>query len=169
MNVFDFAMDIERSGRQFYRRLAQKTDNKGLKTIFTMMARDEDELLRKFQAMKVSAQSTTMEDSRALEYAENVFEEVLDESRALHLKNDLQAYNYVMKVEEDLCRLYEDAAAHESDTGVRNLLLRIAAEEHRELKNLQKIYDFVNAPNEFLAWGEFSNLDEFHNFGRDED
>jgi hypothetical protein len=27
----------------------------------------------------------------------------------------------------------------------------------------------VNAPNQYLAWREFSNLDEFRNFGRDVD
>jgi hypothetical protein len=48
------------------------------------------------------------------------------------------------------------------------LLRRIATEERRELESLRQLFDFVNAPNEFLAWGEFSNLNEFHNFGRGE-
>jgi hypothetical protein len=34
---------------------------------------------------------------------------------------------------------------------------------------VQNIYDFVNAPTQYLAWGEFSNLDEFRQFGRDLD
>ena len=105
----------------------------------------------------------------ALEEAPNIFKDVLDEQEALSVPDDLEAYNYVMKVEEGLCQLYENAADKENNEQVKNLLLKIAAQEHRELENLQKVYDFVNAPNEFLAWGEFSNLDEFHNFGRDED
>lgn len=169
MNVFDFAMDIERSGSRFYSQLAEKAEQKGVKTIFSMMAKDEEDLLQKFQAMKTSVQTTTMEDSVALEYVPNIFKEVLDEQEALNVSDDLEAYNYVMKVEEDLCRLYENAAEKEKNEQVKNLLLQIAAQEHRELESLQEIYDFVNAPNEFLAWGEFSNLDEFHNFGRDED
>ncbi|HXV21623.1 MAG TPA: hypothetical protein VD811_11625 [Desulfuromonadales bacterium] len=50
----------------------------------------------------------------------------------------------------------------------RALFRRIASEERRELESLRKLYDFVDAPNEYLARGEFSNLNEFHNFGRDE-
>ena len=169
MNVFDFAMDVERSGSRFYRQLAEKADQKGVKTIFSMMAKDEEDLLQKFQSMRTSVQTTTMEDSVELEYAPNIFKEVLDEREALNVSDDLEAYNYVMKVEEDLCRLYENAAAKEKNEQVKELLLKIAAQEHRELESLQEVYDFVNAPNEFLAWGEFSNLDEFHNFGRDED
>lgn len=169
MNVFDFAMNIERSGSRFYRHLAEKAEQRGLKTIFTMMAKDEEELLERLQAMKASVQTTTREDSMALEEAPNIFKDVLDEQEALSVPDDLEAYNYVMKVEEGLCQLYENAAEKENNEQVKNLLLKIAAQEHRELENLQKVYDFVNAPNEFLAWGEFSNLDEFHNFGRDED
>jgi hypothetical protein len=28
---------------------------------------------------------------------------------------------------------------------------------------------FANAPNQYLAWGEFSNLEEFRQFGREVD
>lgn len=31
------------------------------------------------------------------------------------------------------------------------------------------VFDFANAPSEYLAWGEFCNLEEFRQFGRDVD
>ncbi|BCR04116.1 ferritin [Desulfuromonas versatilis] len=166
MNVFDFAMDVERSGMKYYRRLANKTENKGIRRIFSMMAKDEEMLLRRFQAMRGRVQNTTMEDSRVLDYAANIFEGLLDDNDALRMETDLDAYNYVLEVEKAICQLYRDAAEREKNDEVRGLLRKIGAEEHRELESLEKIYDFVNAPNEYLAWGEFSNLDEFHNFGR---
>ena len=49
------------------------------------------------------------------------------------------------------------------------VLLRIAEEEHEHFNILENVFNFVNAPNQYLAWGEFSNLDEFRNFGRDVD
>ncbi|PLX83633.1 MAG: ferritin [Desulfuromonas sp.] len=168
MNVFDFAIDLERSGRQFFQKLAEKSEHEGVRTIFAMMAEDEQELLEKFQAMRVSTQASTMEDSWALEYAKNVFQEGLNEYEALQIDNSLEAYNYVMKVEKDIYSLYLKAAERETNGDVKGLLLKIAEEERRELDNIRRVYDFVNAPNEFLAWGEFSNLGEFYNFGRDE-
>jgi len=52
---------------------------------------------------------------------------------------------------------------------VRSLLLKIAGEEHKHFNILENIFHFVNAPNQYLAWGEFSNLDEFRQFGRQVD
>jgi len=168
MNVFDFAMEVERSGRQYYRKLAKSTDHTGVSRIYRMVADDEKELLEKFQAMKSSVQTTTLQESATLDGLSDRLKGILDENRAEGIESDLDAYNYVIEVEKDLCRLYDEAAERESDEAVRVLLQRISREERRELAQLEKIHEFVNAPNEFLAWGEFSNLDEFHNFGRDE-
>jgi rubrerythrin len=169
MNVFDFAMEVERSGSNFYRNLARRAASPGVRTIFSMMAKDEEQMLGRLQAMRAATQTTTLEDSRALEYVDNIFRHGLDEGEALRIDDDLGAYHYVIKVEEAICRLYEEAAGREPDPEVRGLLRRVADEEHRELDSLQRVYDFVNAPNEYLAWGEFSNPDEFRNFGRDVD
>ena len=49
------------------------------------------------------------------------------------------------------------------------MLRWLAAFERHELNEIEKLYDFANAPNCSLEWGEFSNLDEFHAFGRDVD
>jgi rubrerythrin len=168
MNVFDFAMEIERSGRNFYRNVAEKTGTAGVRTIFSMMAEDEQKLLERFRAMKATARSTTMQDSSVLESAASLLQGILNEREALQITDDLEAYHHVMGVEAAICRLYEEAAEREPNPEVQGLLRRIAAEERRELESLQRLFDFVNAPNEFLAWGEFSNLNEFHNFGRDE-
>jgi rubrerythrin len=168
MNVFDFAMEIERSGRNFYRSVAQKTGSSGVRTIFLMMAEDEQQLLERFRAMKATVQATTMQDSSVLEGSASVLQDILNEREALQIADDLEAYHYVMGVEAAICRLYEGAAGREPNPEVQGLLRRIAAEERRELDSLQRLFDFVNAPNEFLAWGEFSNLNEFHNFGREE-
>jgi len=168
MNVFDFAMEVERSGRKFYRKLAQSAGAAGVGRIFRMVADDETELLEKFRDMKNTVQTTTLQESQTLEQLSGRLKEILDENRADKIQSDLDAYNYVIEVEKGLCGLYDEAARREPDEEVRNLLKRISREERRELAQLEEIHGFVNAPNEFLAWGEFSNLDEFHNFGRDE-
>ena len=111
-----------------------------------------------------------MEDTTVLEQARNVFEVLLEQKETLGpIKGDLEGYRYAMKVEADSFRLYEDAAQKERNPDVKNLLLRIAGEERKHFSILQNILDFVNAPNQYLAWGEFSNIDEFRQFGRDVD
>ena len=170
MNVFDFAIKMELDGKAFYEKLAQGTNIAGLQTIFSRLAADEQKHYEIFLALKGQTQATAMEDTTVLELARNVFEELLGQKESLGpLKGDLEGYRFAMKVEADSYRLYEDAAQKERNQDVKSLLLRIADEEHKHFSILQNIHDFVNAPNQYLAWGEFSNIGEFRQFGRDVD
>lgn len=171
MNVFEFAKKMELDGKDFYEQQAEKIEVPGLQTIFRRLAEDEQkhyEALEKLQKQKKAVASTA---STVLDEAKNVFQDLIGSGdKPTDIKGgDLEAYRYAMKVEADSFRLYEQAAAEEKDDEVRQVLLRIAEEEHKHFNILESVYDFVNAPNEFLAWGEFSNLDEFRNFGRDVD
>jgi len=74
-----------------------------------------------------------------------------------------------MQLEADSFRFYEQAAEKENDPEVKALLLKIAGEEHQHFNILENLYNFVNAPNQHLEWGEFSNLGELRQYGRDID
>lgn len=41
MNVYEYAMKVEKDGEAYYRELASKSPNNGLKRIFTMLAEEE--------------------------------------------------------------------------------------------------------------------------------
>nr|NIS40802.1 ferritin family protein [Desulfuromonadales bacterium] len=169
MNIFDFAMSVEQSGMKFYRKMAEATDNPGLKKIFSMMVKDEEYLYDQFEKMRKKAPTRALKDARSLAEATDIFAEELDPQKVLDsIDDDLDAYRFIMAVEEKLSTMYERVAEKEQDVQLKNKLLEIARVEHREHDEIEAAYDFVNAPNEFLAWGEFSNIGEFHNFGRDE-
>ncbi len=169
MDVFDFAMKMEKDGKSFYEQLAEKSRNPGLRTIFSRLAADEQKHYEIFQALKEET-SPGMTDTTVLEDARNIFEDLVSgKSSAPSLEGDLEGYLYAMKLETDSVDLYEEAAAKETEPSVKEILLRIAAEEQKHFNILDNIYSFVNAPNEYLAWREFSNIDEFHQFGRDVD
>lgn len=167
MNVFDFAIKMELDGREFYEKLARETELAGVRNIFSQLAADERKHYEIFLALKNEARPPAMADTPALELAKNVFEDLIARKETLGpVKGDLEAYRHAMQLEENSFRLYEEAAEKEKDQSVRELLLRIAGEEHKHFNILQNIHDFVNAPSQYLAWGEFSNLGEYHQFGR---
>jgi rubrerythrin len=170
MNVFDFAMQMETDGKAYYEKLARQTDQTGLKTIFTRLAEDEQKHFEIFQSLRTGGKVQTMQESRALADALHIFAELRGGATATAAgKDDLAAYRHAMKLEADSFRLYEDAAAKETNAEVQALLLKVAGEEHKHFNILENIYYFVNAPNQYLAWGEFSNLEEFRQFGREVD
>jgi len=167
MNVFDFAMKMEMDGKAYYEKLARETAVAGLKTIFTRLAEDEQKHYETYEALKSGVKAPAMKETTVLEEAQNIFTLLpKGEATLREVSGDLEAYQYAMKIETDSFRLYEDAAAKENDLEVKALLLKIAGEEHKHFNILGNIYHFVNAPNQYLAWREFSNLDEFRQFGR---
>jgi len=170
MNVFDFAMKMEEDGRAYYEKLAGQTHLPGLRTIFTRLAEDEQKHYETFLQLKTTAKTPAMQDTSIIEEAKNVFKDLPREEATLkEVDGDLAAYQHAMKIEADSYRFYEKAAAKEISPEIKNLLLRIASEEHKHFNVMENIYHFINAPNQYLAWGEFSNIDEFKQFGRNID
>ncbi|MDY0291645.1 MAG: ferritin family protein [Desulfuromonadaceae bacterium] len=171
MNVFAFGKKMELDGKEFYTQQAKKIGVPGLRNIFKRLAEDEQKHYDILVQLEQEHSDTSMLDSTVLAEAKNVFEDLLASDKKLTSVDggDLEGYRRAMKIEADSFRLYEKAAAEEQNEHVRQLLLRIAAEEHRHFNILESIYQFVNAPNQFFVWGEFSNIGEFRNFGRDID
>lgn len=160
MNVFDFAMKMELDGKQYYEKLADETDERGLKNIFTRLAADEQKHFDTIKAIK-SGTSWSMTDTTVLDEAKNLFQE-LDKDKNIigTLKKSLDGYLHARKIEADSIRFYEEMANKETNPQTGQLLLRIAEEEKKHYNILDNLYDFALAPQNFLAWAEFSNLKE---------
>lgn len=169
MKVFEFAIKMELDGKDYYEKLAREARHEGLRNIFLQLAADEQKHYGIFLALRDRVPPGAMKSSTALEQARSVFEDLIAEKQNLGPGGDLGGYRHAMKLEADSFRLYEEAAGKEEDKDARELLLQIAGEEHKHFNILQNIYDFANAPAQYLAWGEFSNLEEFRQFGRDVD
>ena len=161
MNVFDFAMKMELDGKAYYEEFARNTTIVGLKAIFTMLAADEQKHYDVVSAMKQGA-GGKMADSTVLGDARNVFLDLMaDKTLAAGLSKSLDGYRHAMKVEADSVKLYEDMAHKENDEETARLLLKIADEEKKHYSIMENLYDYTLAPQNYLAWGEFSNLKEF--------
>ena len=51
-------------------------------------------------------------------------------------------------------------AKKEINPEVTQILLKIASEEKKHFNIMDNLYDYTLAPQNFLAWAEFSNLKE---------
>jgi len=161
MNIFDFAMKMEQDGKAYYEKLAAETSVSGLKSIFTSLAADEQKHYELILAIKTGT-NLEMADSTVLETAKNLFEGLTaDKNIVGSLNKSLDGYQHARKIEADSVRFYEDMAKKEDNPETVQLLLRIANEEKKHFNIMDNLYDYVLAPQNFLAWGEFSNLKEF--------
>jgi rubrerythrin len=170
MNVLDFAIEMENDGFEYYRDLAASSTVPGLKTVFSSLAADELKHGEVFKALNAGEPVGKMPASEALETARNLFKQRPDSTEELkNIADSLKAYQHAMKLEANSFRFYEEIAGKETNLEVKALLLQIAEEEHRHFNILENVYNFVNGPNQSLEWGEFSNLGEFRQFGRETD
>ena len=172
MKILDFAIDVEQAERDLYRRLAVCTQHEGIRSIFRMIADDEGKLLKKLRQLKDDPENNSIE-LNAQQHVPNSLRknqagncELLDQN---NVRDDLSGYSYILKTEQLLLNLYLNLKEREQDPEAKALFDLILQEKQSEIDRIHTIFDFVNAPNEYLAWGEFSNIGEFHNFGRDED
>lgn len=170
MNIFDFAMQMETDAETLYRKLAEDSQVPGIRKIFADLADDEQGHWQIFRALKQQQPPEITTDSQTLENAKSIFQDLIARKEELpSITSNLESYRYALKLEAEGVRLYRDAAKRESSDQVKTLLLRIAEEEEKHFNIVENIFNFINAPNQYLAWAEFSSLGEFQAFGRETD
>jgi rubrerythrin len=163
MKVLGFAQAVNRSAQCFYEEMAGRAANEGVSRIFHMLA-DEEKQLASSQNRHAGVEGY---DSPALDKGVNVFEQLRHQEDHFVVADDVAAYRLAMNAEKDVLHQYETAAESEDDPELKELLGEIAEEERQLLAEIENLYDFANAPNNYLAWGEFSNQGEFRSFGRE--
>jgi len=157
VNAFYFAMKMELDGKAYYEKMAEDTRLPGLKTLFMMLANDEQKHFETIRAIQTGAHST-MADSTILDGARNVFFDLKAENTILDgMDKGLAACMHAMKIEEDSERLYLDMAAKETNPDLAGIMLRLANEEKKHFIVLENLYDFTLRPKYFFDWQEFNN------------
>jgi rubrerythrin len=160
MDIFEFAMQMEQDGEKFYRALAEKSDNPGFRSIFTMMAEDEVKHYHIFQQMKTGAPA--MPESQVLTLAKNIFQEMIETGKIFDANSSqLELYQEARTIEKKSRDFYREKAMEVPETKQRELLLQIAAEEERHYFLLYNIIELVLRPQTWVENGEFVHLDEY--------
>lgn len=162
MNVFEFAMQMEKDGEAFYREIAGKTKNPGLQKIFTTLADEEVEHYKTFKKLyEKSAVQVT--ESNVFDKAKNIFIEIKD-AGGLDISAETpqtDAYRKAMDAEKEAYTFYEQKAAETEDPAEKETLLTFAKEERRHYRLLANVIEFVSRPDEWLENAEFAAMEDY--------
>jgi rubrerythrin len=162
MNVFEFAMRMEKDGEAFYREIAEKTRDIGLKKIFTTLADEEVVHYNTFKSLseKIAAEAA---ESNVLEKAKNIFAEMKAAGGYDFAAEtpQIEAYKKAMEAEKEAYSFYEKKAAEAADPAEKKILLTFAREERRHYRLLENVIEFVSRPEGWLENAEFSHLEEY--------
>ncbi|QWV92395.1 ferritin family protein [Geomonas oryzisoli] len=158
MNVFDCAIKIEEETKAYYEGLEAEAMEPEMKTLFSMLAASEEEHQRKLRRLRKRMDGAKLE---GLTQNACRFRPLLSQRELLEeAGRDPNLYRFAVNNEEQEIRFYEELASAATDETTRKGLRMLAQEERRHLQKVTNIYSFVETPKTFLAWGEFSNMQE---------
>ncbi len=160
MDIFEYAMKMEKDGEAYYRELAGKTVNKGLKNIFTMLAEAEVIHYGIFRKMR-NNEKFGVGETEILSDVKNVFEKMRDEKDTNVNVSEIDLYKKAEEIERLSKDFYLKQAEDAKDTAQKDIFLRIAEEEKKHYFILERIIDFVSRPLQWLEDPEWYHLEEY--------
>lgn len=160
MDIFEFAIQMELDGQQFYQQLASKSPNKGVKTILNMIAEDEVKHQAAIEEVRIS--SCAMVETKVLENAKNVFTQMRQFGGEFDLSGDEESLiRQAMEMENKSVGFYLDRADQVEKPEQKALFIKLSEEEKKHYFLLENLVNFVISPQTWLEDAEFDRLDEF--------
>lgn len=161
MDIYDFAMRMEKDGEAYYRELAGRTGNKGLRNILNKLADAELRHYRIFRGMKENSLIGAAE-TPILEDVKNLFVRLKETEGSQGVdSSQIDLYRKAQAVEEESRDFYRSKADEAGDETRREIFLVIAEEEQKHYRVLESIIDFVSRPEQWLEDAEWYHLDEY--------
>jgi len=160
MNIFEYALQMEKDGENFYRELTTKMSNKGLRNIFTMLANEEVKHYNIIQGMKQGRFSFA--ETKILDNAKNVFQDMKEKGEEFTSQGDeIELYRKAQDIEKRSQNFYEDNASKAQENEQKEIFKKLASEEARHYFLLDNIIEFVSRPRLWLENAEWYHLEEY--------
>ena len=160
MNIFEYAMQMEKDGENYYRQLAQQTANIGLKTILTMLA---DEEVKHYDALgQMETRKPQMAETKILTDAKNLFVQIKESNEKFGFDiGQTELYKNAQDIEKKSRDFYLEKANEVEEEYQKEIFLRLAEEEKKHFFLLENIIEFVSRPETWLEDAEFYHLEEY--------
>lgn len=160
MDIFNFAIQMEKDGEAFYRQLAEQANEEGIKHILTMLADDEFKHAGAIEQMR--SRTVEMANTEILDKAKNIFVQMKEFSGEFDVDQGHEAlYRQAMQIEQNSIDFYLDRADQLSNPKHKALFEQLAVEEKKHYRLLSGLADFVNRPKTWLENAEFFHSEEY--------
>ena len=146
--IFDYALDMERQGEEFYRKMGEQTANKGLQKVCNRLADEEAKHFAWVEAMRARA-IPEVEGGTFHKDVKTIFESLdpKEEAGKLQGQNEqIALYKKALELEKKSRDFYRRKKKEASTVQAEQLLERLAREEETHAKILESIIEFVSKP-----------------------
>ena len=143
MNVFEFAMKMEKDGEQYYRELAKKAPSKNISNLMIMLANAESRHYNIFKAMKDGTPepvNINLGDIPSLKNTKNIFEQLADENITFDLDSpEIEFYKKALEIEQKTRDFYLEKSDELISTPQKKMLRQIADEEQQHYLLIEEL------------------------------
>jgi len=162
MNIYKYAMKMEKDSENYYLELAKKTDDVGLRNILKMLANDEVKHYHIIEQMMKTDISAELAETDILENTKNIFIKI--KGKKLVFDFDLPQINFYRKaqeMEEKTYKFYMEMSDKVEIEVQKKLFLKLAEEEKKHMFLLENLVEFVSRPETWIENAEFNHLDDY--------
>lgn len=159
MDIYSYAMQMEKDGEQYYREIAAQTENTGTRNILTMLADAEVRHYQLFHQMK-NHETAQLADLTYLSSIKNIFTEMREKKESITNGFQTALYQKAQKLEEKTRDFYREKSG-EVDQTQKEIFLRIADEEQQHFDILEHLIVMVTRPETWLENAEWYPLEEY--------
>jgi rubrerythrin len=161
MNIFEYAMQMEKDGEAYYRELASKCKQEGLTHILNLMADDEVGHYEAFKKLRDES-SAEIADSVVLKSAKNIFSQMKGQLADFNFDaSEIDLYKKAVNIEKEAAQFYREKAEEITDPDAKKVVLKIAGDEQKHQFLLENMVDFLARPETWVENAEFNHLDEY--------
>jgi len=165
MNIYEFAMQMEKDGENYYRLLAKESTIPGLANIFTMLADEEVKHFNILNDVSKKEQNPQLAETKILDRVKNIFVTMKVAKKEFHIDSTKASgeYRKACSIEEMSRDFYLEKAERVENKHTREIFLRLAKEEEKHLKIMENIVEFVTRPEpgNWLENAEWHHLEEY--------
>lgn len=165
MNIYQFAMQMEKDGEDFYRQLAKEATVPGLAKIFTMLADEEVKHYKVVERLSRKEKNPQLADTAILDNVKNVFRGMQEEKEQLFIDTTAATASYrkACTIEAESEKFYREKGEQAKDENEQRIFSRLAGEEANHLRIMENILEFVSRaePGNWLENAEWHHLDAY--------
>lgn len=161
MDIYEYAMQMEKDGEVLYREMAANTANTGIRNILIMLADAEVRHYDTFRKMK-AAEKVEVPDTNILNDVKNIFKKMRETGELSNLNiSQIELYKKAEGIEKKSEEFYLKEAVEVKDDSQKRAFRKIAREESNHFLILESIINLVERPQLWLENPEWYHLEEY--------
>jgi len=162
MNIYKYAMKMEKDSENYYRELANQTEDIGLQNILKMLTDEEVRHYNIIEQMMKSKASAELAETDILKKVNNIFIKIKGKNLVFNFDlPQINLYRKAQEIEEKSYKFYIEMSDKVEIEPQRKVFLKLAGEEKKHMFLLENLVEFVSRPETWIENAEFNHLDDY--------